>query len=50
MAKILLIDDEEIIRRRMKEILDMNEHETFVAENGSHGLETGRNRARLVNL
>ena len=39
MAKILLIDDEEIIRRRLKNILTVDGYEVSVAENGEVGLE-----------
>ena len=39
MAKVLLIDDEELIRRRLSEILTMEGYEVSVAENGEAGLE-----------
>jgi len=39
MTRILVIDDEEIIRRRMKNLLTLDGYETFVAENGEVGLE-----------
>jgi serine phosphatase RsbU (regulator of sigma subunit) len=39
MAKILLIDDEEIIRERMTGLLELDDYETFSAEDGSTGLE-----------
>ncbi len=39
MAKILLIDDEEMIRRRLEELLVMDGYEVFLAEDGKRGLE-----------
>lgn len=39
MAKILLIDDEEMIRRRLEELLIMDGFEVFLAEDGEKGLE-----------
>lgn len=39
MAKVLIIDDEEIIRRRLKELLVMDAYEVFVADSGKAGLD-----------
>ena len=42
MAKILVIDDEEIIRNTMKKLLELDGYEIFTAENGLKGLEVFR--------
>jgi serine phosphatase RsbU (regulator of sigma subunit) len=42
MARILVIDDEQIIRKRMKSLLDLDGYETFTAGNGQEGLEIFR--------
>ncbi len=39
MAKVLVIDDEKIIRDRMKKLLELDDYETFSAESGQKGLE-----------
>ena len=39
MAKILVIDDEKIIRDRMTKLLELDDYETFSAESGKKGLE-----------
>jgi len=39
MARILVVDDEEIIRKRMKSLLELDGHETFTAGDGQEGLE-----------
>lgn len=39
MAKILIIDDEKSIRDNLKTLLDLDDHETFIASNGSEGLK-----------
>ncbi len=39
MTKILLVDDEELIRDRMSRLLELDGYETFGAENGPAGLE-----------
>lgn len=39
MAKVLIIDDEEIIRERLKRLLELDDYETFIAEDGQSGLE-----------
>ena len=39
MAKILVVDDEKIIRERLKRLLDLDDHETSVAEDGQNALE-----------
>ena len=39
MAKILLIDDEALIRDRMKKLLTLDDYEAFTAEDGKKGLE-----------
>lgn len=39
MAKILIIDDEKIIRERLKNLLELDGFEAFAAENGREGLE-----------
>ncbi|MFH1292650.1 MAG: response regulator, partial [Pseudomonadota bacterium] len=39
MAKILVIDDEKIIRERMAKLLELDDYETFSAESGPKGLE-----------
>ena len=39
MAKILVIDDEKIIRERLTSLLELDDYETFTAENGRKGLE-----------
>lgn len=38
MTKILVIDDERSIRNSMKDILQYEEHEIILAENGMEGL------------
>ncbi|KPA16458.1 chemotaxis protein CheY [Candidatus Magnetomorum sp. HK-1] len=40
MTKILIIDDEELIRKRLKKILELDDFNVFTAENGKRGLET----------
>lgn len=42
MAKILVIDDEKIIRDRLKKLLELDGHDAFVAEDGANGLEVFR--------
>jgi len=37
--KILVIDDEEIIRKRLKKLLSLDSYEVFTADNGQQGLE-----------
>jgi len=39
MTKVLIIDDEELIRERLKKLLDLDDYETFTAEDGPKGLE-----------
>ena len=39
MTKILVIDDEKIIRERLKNLLDLDGYETFTAEDGQKGLD-----------
>jgi DNA-binding NtrC family response regulator len=39
MIKILVINDEKILRKRMKSFLELDGYETFTAENGEEGLE-----------
>lgn len=39
MAKILVIDDQRPIRNSLKDILEYENHEVFLAENGAQGLE-----------
>ncbi len=43
MAKILVIDDEKSIRDTLKEILEYEEHQVDVAEDGEEGLEQFKN-------
>lgn len=43
MAKVLVIDDEKIIRERMKKLLELDDYETISAENGQKGLEIFKN-------
>ncbi|MBF0544522.1 MAG: response regulator [Candidatus Riflebacteria bacterium] len=38
MAKLLIIDDEELIRRRLEKLLQLDDYETFCAEDGPKGL------------
>ena len=40
MAKILVVDDESLIRRLIKEQLTNAEHNVFLADNGRSGLKT----------
>ncbi len=42
MAKILVIDDEKILRKRMKSLLELDGYETFTAGNGEESLEIFR--------
>ena len=42
MAKILVIDDEEIIRKRLKSLLELDGYETFTAGDGQEGLKVFR--------
>jgi signal transduction histidine kinase len=39
MVKILVVDDEKIIRERLKKLLEMDGYRAFVAGNGQEGLE-----------
>ena len=39
MAKILVVDDDKTLRERLKRLLDLDDHEIFIAENGMRGLE-----------
>lgn len=39
MAKILVVDDEKIIRERMKSLLELEGYEVAIAENGTEGLK-----------
>lgn len=39
MTKILVIDDEQIIRERLKKLLELDGYEAHIAENGPKGLE-----------
>jgi len=39
MAKILVIDDEKLIRDRLTRLLEIDDYETFSADNGRKGLE-----------
>lgn len=43
MAKILIIDDERMIRRTMKDVLEYEKYEVFEAEDGLSGLEMIKN-------
>lgn len=43
MAKILIIDDERMIRRTMKDVLEYEKYEVFEAEDGVSGLEMIKN-------
>ncbi|HRZ97795.1 MAG TPA: sigma-54 dependent transcriptional regulator [Paludibacter sp.] len=43
MAKILIIDDERSIRNTLKDILEFEQHQVSLAENGKIGLETAQN-------
>lgn len=43
MAKILIIDDERMIRRTMKDVLEYEKHEVLDAEDGLSGLEMIKN-------
>ncbi|MCB0477560.1 MAG: sigma-54-dependent Fis family transcriptional regulator [Crocinitomicaceae bacterium] len=45
MAKILVIDDEKSIRRTLKDILEFEEYEVHVAEDGKTGLEMALNES-----
>lgn len=38
MDKILVVDDEKIIRERMKSLLELEGYEVYIAENGTEGL------------
>jgi len=42
MAKILIIDDDKIIRERLQKLLSLEGYETLVAENGINGLKLMR--------
>ncbi len=42
MAKILIIDDDRIIRERLKKLLDLDGYRTFIAEDGRKGLDLFR--------
>jgi signal transduction histidine kinase len=39
MSKIIVVDDEKIIRERMKSLLELEGYTVFIAENGKEGLE-----------
>lgn len=43
MAKILIVDDERSIRNTLKDILEFENHQITLAENGKQGLETAQN-------
>jgi len=40
MSTILIIDDEELIRKRLKKILELDDYTVFTAENGKVGIQT----------
>ncbi len=42
MARILIIDDDRIIRERLKKLLDLEDHRTSIAEDGRQGLDLFR--------
>lgn len=53
MAKILVVDDEKIIRERMKSLLELEGYEVLIAENGSEGLtlfEQGKPQVAIVDI
>ncbi len=39
MTKVLVIDDEKIIRERLKKLLELDDYETFTAGDGEEGLK-----------
>ena len=39
MTKVLVIDDEKIMRERLKKLLELDDYETFTAEGGEEGLK-----------
>ena len=39
MTKILVIDDDKDLRERLKRLLELNDYQTYTAENGEKGLE-----------
>ena len=43
MPKILIIDDEKVIRSTLKEILEYEKYEIFEAQDGEKGLEMIKN-------
>lgn len=43
MAKILIVDDERSIRNTLKDILEFENHQITLAENGKQGLENAQN-------
>lgn len=53
MNKILVVDDEKIIRERMKSLLELEGYEVLIAENGSEGLmsfEQGKPHVAIVDI
>ncbi|MBF0197369.1 MAG: response regulator [Planctomycetes bacterium] len=39
MARILIVDDEEILRRRLKKLLELDDHEVYLGEDARQGIE-----------
>ena len=39
MPKVLIIDDEKLIRERLKNLLELDGYEAFIAENGDLGIQ-----------
>jgi len=39
MPKILIVDDEQLLRKRLKDLLELESYEIFLAESGQQGLE-----------
>jgi len=50
MAKILVIDDENSIRRTLKEILEFEKYEVDLAANGMEGIELAKDQSYDVIL
>lgn len=48
MAKILIVDDEKIIRERLQHLLSLDNHEAYIAEDGEHGVRAFDEKAPEV--
>ena len=50
MVKVLVVDDEIIIRKRLKSLLELDQYRTFDAENGQKAIEIFKKENPLIVL